>query len=70
MNYTEWANEYLETAERFNDMIIRLKDRRKRTDDFIAKLNMDYNISRYRLSSDECIKTAQSLFKKAEEHGE
>lgn len=70
MNYTEWANEYLETAEMFNDMIIRLKDKRKHTDNFIAKLNMDYNISHYRLSRDECIKTAQSLFKKAEEQGE
>lgn len=70
MNYTEWANEYLETAERFDDMIIRLTDRRKHTDDFIAKLNMDYNISRYRLSRDECMKTAQYLFKKAEEQGE
>lgn len=70
MNYTEWANEYLETAERFDDMIIRLIDRRKHTDDFIAKLNMDYKINRYCLFRDECIKTAQYLFKKAEKQGE
>lgn len=48
MNYTEWANDYLETANRFNDRIISLKERKKHTDNFIDKLiistNLDYAV--------------------------
>ena len=70
MDYIEWANEYLETANRFNDRIISLKERKKSTDNFIAKLNIDYNIGQFRLHRDECIRIANMLFKKAEKSKE
>lgn len=70
MNYTEWANDYLETANRFNDRIISLKERKKHTDDFIDKLNIDYNINQFRLRRDECIRIANMLFKRVEKSKE
>jgi hypothetical protein len=70
MNYTEWANDYLETANRFNDRIISLKERKKHTDNFIDKLNIDYNVNQFRLRRDECIRTANMLFKMAEKSKE
>lgn len=66
MNYIEWANDYLKTANRFNDRIISLKESKKHTDNFIDKLNIDYNINQFRLRRDECIRTANALFKRAE----
>ncbi len=70
MNYTEWANDYLKTANRFNDRIISLKERKKHTDNFIDKLNIDYNINQFRLRRDECIRIANMLFKRAEKSKE
>jgi len=70
MNYTEWANDYLETANRFNDRIISLKERKKHTDNFIDKLNIDYNINQFRLRRDECIRIANMLFKRTEKSKE
>lgn len=40
MNYIKWANDYLKTANRFNDRIISLKERKKHTNNFIDKLNI------------------------------
>ena len=70
MNYAEWANDYLKTANRFNDWIISLKERKKHTNNLIDKLNIDYNISQFRLRRDECIRTANMLFKMAEKSKE
>lgn len=70
MNYTEWANDYLKAVNRFNDRIISLKERKEHTDNFIDKLNIDYNINQFRLCRDECIRTANMLFKMAEKNKE
>ena len=70
MNYTEWANDYLKTANRFNDRIINLKERKKHTDNYINELNIDYNINQFRLRRDECIRIANMLFKRAEKSKE
>lgn len=70
MNYAEWANDYLKTANRFNDRIISLKERKKRTNNFIDELNIDYNINQFKLRRDECIRTANILFKMAEKSKE
>ena len=70
MDYRNWANDYLKTADILNDRIIRLKERKKHTDNFIDKLNIDYNINQFRLRRDECIRTAKALFKRAEKDKE
>lgn len=60
MNYLEWSEEYIETAEKLNEVIIRLKNERKRSSPSKRK-ELDQKISQYRACYGECMQTASLL---------
>ena len=60
MNYLEWSNEYTETAEKLNEIIIRLKNQRKKSGPS-KKKELDQKISQYRICYGECMQTAALL---------
>lgn len=64
MNYLDWANEYLEAANKLNNMIVNLKNRRKHTNNIIERLIIDNKIAQFCSCRDECIRTANALRQK------
>lgn len=66
MNYIEWANNYLETANKCDDIINRLIISKKHINDPIEKLSIDNKISQFYSYREECMKTAKVLFEIAE----
>lgn len=60
MNYLEWSEEYTETAEKLNEVIIRLKNQRKKSGPSKRK-ELDQKISQYRACYGECMQTASLL---------
>lgn len=60
MNYLEWSEEYTETAEKLNEVIIRLKNERKRSSPS-QKKELDRKLSQYRACFAECMQTADLL---------
>ena len=60
MNYLEWSEEYTETAEKLNEVIIRLKNQRKRSCPS-KKKELDQKISHYKICYGECMQTADLL---------
>lgn len=68
MDYINWANEYIESANKINDRIINLIERKKHNDNFIDEINIDYNIGLFLSMRDECMRTAKVLLKMAEKN--
>ena len=66
MNYIEWANDYLETANKCDDIINRLIKSKKHINNPIEKLSIDNKISQFYSYHEECIRTAKALFEIAE----
>ena len=66
MDYIKWADEYIESANKINDRIINLIERKKHNDNFIDEINIDYQIRRFCSIRDECMESAKALLKMAE----
>ena len=66
MDYHNWANDYIETANKCDNVINRLINKKKHTSDSIKKLSIDNKISQFYSYREECIRTAKALFKIAE----
>lgn len=60
MNYFEWSQEYISTAEEFSLVIEKLKNVRKNAT-ISEKKELDMKIARYRQYYNECISIANHL---------
>lgn len=63
MNYFEWSQEYLDTAEKLNEVIVRLKAERKKSS-LSQKKELDSKITQYRACYNECMQTANLLMQR------
>ena len=60
MNYLEWSQEYIDTAEKLKNVITLLKKKRKKTS-LAQKKEIDAKLSMYRACYGECLQTAAHL---------
>ena len=60
MNYLEWSQEYIDTAEKLKNVITLLKKKRKKSS-LAQKKEIDAKLSMYRACYGECLQTAAHL---------
>ena len=60
MNYLEWSQEYIDTAEKLKNVITLLKKKRKKSS-LAQKKEIDAKLSMYRACYGECVQTAAHL---------
>lgn len=60
MNYLEWSQEYIDTAEKLNEVITRLKAQKKRSS-LSERKELDQKLAQYRASYGECMQIADLL---------
>ena len=60
MNYLEWSQEYIDTAEKLKNVITLLKKKRKKSP-LAEKKEIDAKLSMYRACYGECVQTAALL---------
>lgn len=63
MNYLEWSQEYLDTAEKLSAVIIELKAQRKKAP-LSKKKEIDARLAQYRACYGECMQTADHLMQR------
>ncbi len=63
MNYYEWSREYTDTAEKLNEVILRLKAQRKKSN-LSQKKEIDAKLAQYRTCYSECLRTADHLMQR------
>ena len=63
MNYYEWLREYTDTAEKLNEVILRLKAQRKKSN-LSQKKEIDAKLAQYRACYSECLRTADHLMQR------
>jgi len=61
MNYFEWSQEYISTADEIALVIDRIKRSRKKKITPSEKKELDMKLTRYRQYYNECISTANHL---------
>lgn len=60
MNYLEWSQEYIDTAEKLKKVITLLKKKREKSP-LAQKKEIDAKLSMYRACYSECVQTAAHL---------
>lgn len=66
MNYLEWSQEYVDTAEKLGEIILKLRKQR-RNSSLSRKKEIDAKLRQYRTCYGECMEIANHLKKRHRE---